>query len=353
MTAMALSVHPLHSFKAVTVLLAAIVCAAVAVIAIGNGAVSIAPVKVMAILFGQMDDTVTNAQQVVVWNVRLPRVILALLAGAGLAVAGVLMQAMFRNPLADPALIGVSAGAALGAVSVIVLGATLLGGLSKVLGVWTLPVAAFTGALATTMLVFQLAKRDGVLDASTLLLCGIAINALAGAGIGLLTYLATDDQLRSLTFWSLGSLGAATWGSVVGAAPAVSLMLVCAPALAHSLNALLLGESEALHLGVAVERLKRILLVLTAAAAGALVAVSGIIGFVGLIAPHMARMLVGPDHRFVLPLSALLGATLLTGGDLIARTVVRPAELPIGILTALIGAPFFLWLLSQRRREAS
>ncbi|MBK7654722.1 MAG: iron ABC transporter permease [Betaproteobacteria bacterium] len=321
------------------------------VVAVGNGAVAIAPGKVLAILLGQEDASISEAQRVVVWGVRVPRVALGLLAGAGLAGSGVLMQALFRNPLADPALIGVSAGAALGAVAVIVLGATVLQGISRALGVWTLPVAAFVGALLTALLVFQLARNEGMLDASTLLLCGIAINALAGAGIGLLTYLATDEQLRNLTFWSLGSLGSATWGAVYGAAPAVLLMVAMAPKLANSLNALLLGESEALHLGVAVERLKRVLLCLTAATAGSLVAVCGIIGFVGLVAPHMARILVGPDHRYVFPLSAMLGAILLTAGDLIARTAVRPAELPIGILTALIGAPFFLWLLRQRRRS--
>jgi iron complex transport system permease protein len=287
----------------------------------------------------------------VVQTVRLPRVLQGLLAGSALAVSGVLLQALFRNPLADPALIGVSAGAALGAVAVIVLGATLLVGVSRVLGVWTLPLAAFAGALLTALLVFALARRDGVLDPTTMLLCGIAINALTGAGIGLLTYLASDEQLRNLTFWSLGSLGAATWGSLMGMAPVALVLLVGAPLLARPLNALLLGESEALHLGIAVERLKRWVITLAAAGAGAVVAVCGVIGFIGLIAPHMARLLAGPDHRVVLPLAALLGASLLTAGDLIARVAVRPAELPIGILTALLGAPFFLWLL--RRREVA
>jgi iron complex transport system permease protein len=267
-----------------------------------------------------------------------------------LACTGVLMQALFRNPLADPALIGVSAGAALGAVAVIVLGATLFAGFSHVLGVWTLPVAAFLGALLTTAVVFSLARREGVLDPTTLLLTGIAINALTGAGIGLLTYVATDEQLRNLTFWSLGSLGAATWGSLTGIAPAALALVVAVPLIAAPLNALLLGESDALHLGVAVESLKRGVIVLSAAGAGAVVVMCGVIGFIGLIAPHVARLLVGPDHRLVLPLSAMLGATLLTAGDLVARTAVRPAELPIGILTALIGAPFFLWLLRHRGR---
>lgn len=323
---------------------------ATAVVAMGIGAVQIPPWRVLAIVLGWDDPSITDAQRAVVMTVRVPRVLLALLAGAGLACAGVMMQALFRNPLADPALIGVSAGAALGAVATIVLGATLLQGLSKALGVWTLPTAAFVGALVTATLVFKLSSRDGQVDATTMLLCGIAVNALTGAGIGLLTYLATDEQLRNLTFWSLGSLGAASWSSLLGAAPAIVLMVLVGPWLAHQLNALLLGESEALHLGVAVERLKRVVVALTAASAGAVVAVCGVIGFVGLVAPHMARLLVGPDHRYVLPLASLIGATLLTAGDLVARTAVRPAELPIGILTAFMGAPFFLWLL--RRRQA-
>jgi iron complex transport system permease protein len=332
------------------VALALLLFVATAVVATGTGAVHIPPSRVVAILFGLDDPAITDAQRAVVLNVRAPRVLLALLAGAGLACAGVMMQALFRNPLADPALIGVSAGAALGAVATIVLGATLLHGLSKALGVWTLPVAAFLGALATATLVFKLSSRDGQVDATTMLLCGIAVNALTGAGIGLLTHLATDEQLRNLTFWSLGSLGAASWSSLAGAAPAILLMVLVGPWLAHQLNALLLGESEAVHLGVAVEPLKRTVVALTAASAGAVVAVSGVIGFIGLVAPHMARLLVGPDHRYVLPLASLIGATLLTAGDLVARTAVRPAELPIGILTAFMGAPFFLWLL--RRRQA-
>ncbi|MFZ4757416.1 MAG: FecCD family ABC transporter permease [Burkholderiaceae bacterium] len=328
---------------------AVLVFCVVAILAIGVGAVRIPPASVVSILLGQAADGITDAQRVVVSTVRLPRVLLALMAGAGLACAGVMMQALFRNPLADPALIGVSAGAALGAVAVIVLGATLLQGASKAFGVWTLPLAAFGGALASATVVFRLSTRDGVLDPTTMLLCGIAINALTGAGIGLLTYLATDEQLRNLTFWSLGSLGAASWSTLIGPAPAMLALAVCAPWIVHGLNALLLGESEALHLGVDVERLKRVLIALTAAAAGAVVAVTGVIGFVGLVAPHMARMLVGPDHRWVLPLSALIGASVLTLGDLVARTAVRPAELPIGILTAFVGAPFFLWLLRRRR----
>lgn len=326
---------------------------AIAVIAIGSGAVQIAPMDVLRILSDPGGGDLSQTMHVVVWNVRLPRVLLALVAGAGLAICGVLMQALFRNPLADPALIGVSAGAGLGAVSVIVLGTTWLAGLNAALGAWTLPIAAFLGALGTAAVVFRLARRDGQIDPTTMLLCGIAINALMGAAIGLLTFVATDEQLRNLTFWTLGSLGSASWALLTATTLPLLAVAALGPWLAPRLNALLLGESEALHLGLPVERLKRTVIVLTAATAGAIVAASGIIGFVGLVAPHVARLLIGPDHRGVLPLSALLGATLLTGGDLVARTLVRPAELPIGILTALIGGPFFLWLLRRRRRPTS
>jgi len=321
----------------------------VVIAALAFGAVRVPVPTVLAALSGQLDAATDPLAQTIIMNVRLPRVVMAVAAGAGLAVAGVLMQALFRNALADPAIIGVSAGAALGAVATIVLGATVLAGASRALGAWTLPIAAFAGALAATAIVFALARRDGVLDATTMLLVGIAINALSGAAIGLLIFLATDEQLRNLTFWNLGSLAAATWTSVSAVAPFVLLTLLVSPMLALGLNALLLGESEALHLGVQVEQLKRVVVALAAAATGALVAMCGIIGFIGLLAPHLARLLVGPDHRVMLPLAGLLGAALLTLADLIARTAVSPAELPLGVLTALVGAPVFLWLL--RRRE--
>lgn len=289
----------------------------------------------------------------VIVEVRLPRVLMAVLTGAALASAGVFLQALFRNPLADPALIGVSAGAALGAVSMIVLGATWLHGLLWLLGSWALPMAAFVGAVLTSILIFALARSEGDLQATTLLLCGIAINALAGSLIGLMTYLATDDQLRNLTFWSLGSLAGATWPAVQVMVPVVAGILVLGVRIAPAANALLLGEAQAMHLGISVETLKRIIVAASAACAGAAVAFTGMVGFVGLVAPHLARLMVGPDHRYVFPLAAILGAWLLTVGDLLARTVARPAELPLGILTALLGAPFFLWLIKRRRGSGS
>ncbi len=333
-------------------LLAAALLAVTAIGALGAGAVQIAPGEVVGWigwklgLGGPAPDDMTDA---VLGAVRVPRVMMAMVAGAGLAAAGVLMQAFFRNPLADPALIGVASGGALGAVAIIVLGATLFEGLVGLLGALALPLAAFAGSLLTTLLVYGLARRDGLVDASTMLLAGIAVNAIAAAGIGLLTFIATDTQLRNLTFWTLGSLSAADWGAFATVAPAVLAILVAVPVLAGPLNALLLGDAEARHLGIRVEPLKRLILVLTCVAAAAVVSAAGVIGFVGLIAPHLARLLVGPDHRFMLPLAVVLGAVLLLAADTLTRILVAPAELPLGVLTALVGGPLFLWLLRRAR----
>jgi iron complex transport system permease protein len=260
------------------------------------------------------------------------------------------MQGLFRNPLADPGLIGISSGAALAATMVVIIGDAVSFSLPFVLKLFAFPLAAFAGALLTTLVVYRLATIAGRTIVATLLLAGIAINALAQAFSGFLTFYATDTQIRSLTFWKLGSLGGATWSSVAAATPFILIPLLFLPRHARPLNALLLGESEAGHLGFDIERVKRSIVILVALAVGASVAVSGLIGFVGLVVPHLLRLMVGPDHRSLLPGSALLGASLLLGADLIARTLVAPAELPIGILTAITGAPFFLWLLLRDRK---
>lgn len=325
----------------------------IATISLGQGALQVPPGDVLRILasgLGLVDAAGSDPYQTyVILHLRLPRVLLAILVGSALAVSGAALQGLFRNPLADPGLVGVSAGAALGAVSVIVLGATVLQGLTALLGIYTLPLAAFLGGLAATLLVYRLAQQGGYTPVATLLLAGIAINAVAGAGTGLLTFIADDQQLRSLTFWTMGSLGGATWASVAAAAPLILLPMLALPILAMALNAFLLGESVARHLGIRVEHIKILVVVLTAMAVGAAVAVSGIIGFIGLVVPHLLRLLIGPDHRYLLPGSALLGALLLLLADLLARNIVAPAELPIGLITALVGGPFFLALLLRRR----
>jgi iron complex transport system permease protein len=287
--------------------------------------------------------------RLILLEIRLPRTVLGLLAGASLASAGGVLQGLFRNPLADPALVGVSPGAALAVVAVIAAGDGALAPLVHPLGQWALPVAALAGGLGATVLLYSIATREGLTSIATLLLAGVALSAFASAATGLLIYSANDRQLRDLTFWSLGSLSGATWPSIFVALPFFAVMFALLPMLARPLNALLLGEAEAWHLGVAVERVKRRAMLAVALAVATTVSMTGVIGFIGVVVPHLVRLIAGPDHRLLLPASALLGAALLLGADVLGRIVVAPAELPIGIVTALIGAPFFLWLLMRAR----
>jgi len=341
----------------------ALLSGAAILLGLGSGAMSIAPSQVLSSLFGSLGslndvDAAGAGTSLVVVQIRLPRVLAGALIGAALAVCGAALQGLFRNPLADPGLIGVSAGAALGAMTLIVLGPVLASELPWLRGAggteqrW-LPAAAFVGALGASWIVHRFAARGGRTSTATLLLAGIAIAATAQAGTGFLTYLADDVQLRTLTFWSLGSLGAATWPRLAVVAPLLGIGILVVITQARALDAMLLGDSEALHLGHDVERIKRRLLVTVAVVVGAAVSLSGIIGFVGLVVPHLVRLLAGPGHRLLLPASALLGASLLVGADVIARTIVAPAELPIGVITALFGGPFFLWLLMRDRRRGS
>ncbi|HEV7268904.1 MAG TPA: iron ABC transporter permease [Falsiroseomonas sp.] len=309
---------------------------------------------VLADLLGLAPLPAEHARDAAVLGViRAPRVLMAALVGAGLGAAGAAMQGLFRNPLADPGLIGVSAGAALAAVAAIVLGGSLFGAAAGWLGLWLLPLAAFAGGLAATLAMARLGAVGGVSSVATLLLAGIAVNALAGALTGMLIFMADDRQVRDITFWTLGSLAGASWAQLP-----VVLVLVGLPAfllclLARPLNALLLGEAEAFHLGTRVENVKRLAVVLSAAAVAAGVGFTGLIGFVGLVVPHLVRLGFGSDHRLVLPGAALLGGALLVIADLLARSLAVPAELPVGVVTALLGAPFFLWLLRHRAAGSS
>lgn len=288
----------------------------------------------------------TVADSVIV-DIRAPRVLLAVIVGASLATAGVVMQGVFANPLAEPGLVGVSSGAAVAAVVAIVLGLTAI-------GFWVLPLAAMIGGLLVTAGVYLMARVDGRTEVVTLILTGIAVNAFAGALIGLLMSISDDAELRSITFWTLGSLSAATWSSVILVLPLAAIGLALAPRLARPLDLLALGENPAAHLGVDVERLRRVAIVLTALLTAAAVAVAGIIGFIGLVVPHAVRLILGPGHRLLLPASALAGAALLVLADLVARTAVAPREIPLGVLTALIGSPtFFLLLRREHRRRGA
>lgn len=288
----------------------------------------------------------------VFWHIRAPRLLMGLIAGAALGVAGAQIQGLFRNPLADPGLIGVSAGAALGAALAIVLGSATLGAL---MGPWALMAAAFIGGLGVTAMTWRLSRREGQVQIARLLLMGIAINAAAGAALGWLSFVASDEQLRSLTFWLLGSLGGSQWPPVLVCATIVALAIVwplAAPSHARGLNALSLGEAQARLMGVNVRRLQRQGLLSVALAVGAVTALVGMVGFVGLLAPHLVRQMAGPDHRRVLPGSAVVGACLVMLADAGARTLVAPAELPLGVLTGLMGAAAFMLILHHRRTLA-
>ncbi|CEJ12444.1 Hemin transport system permease protein HmuU [bacterium YEK0313] len=325
-----------------------------AVISLGTGAVAIPPGRVVAVIRGWLagDPAVLASREaLVIFGIRLPRLVLGGLIGAALAVSGALMQGLFRNPLADPGLVGVSSGSALAAATTIVLADRILGTSQFQLPFVLLPVGAFLGGLASTLILYAIATREGRTSIAIMLLAGVALGAFAGALTGVLSFISDDRQLRDLTFWSLGSLSGASWTKVMTVAPLILPVLAAVPMLARGLNALLLGEAEAFHLGIPVQRLKNVAIVMVAVAVGAGVAAAGVIGFVGIVVPHLLRLMFGPDHRMLLPFSALAGATLLTGADLIARVIVAPAELPIGILTAAIGAPFFLWLLLRRDRS--
>lgn len=319
-------------------------------LSIATGASDASAVGVIgALLTGAEDTALSMRDRIIVFDIRMPRALLGFLIGGALAMSGAVMQGLFRNPLADPGLVGISSGAALGAVLMIVLGSSLPVGLMLTLGAYALPLAAFAGGLLTTLLLYQIATRGGQTSVATMLLAGIAISALAGAVTGVLIYMADDKQLRDITFWGLGSLSGMTWLKLFTAGPIILLALLVVPFLSRGLNAITLGEAAAFHMGVKVQRLKYIAVVAVAGAVGASVAVSGGIGFVGIVVPHLLRIVIGPDHRYLLPASALLGGVLMLGADMLARTIVAPAELPIGIITALAGAPFFLWVLLRDR----
>lgn len=305
--------------------------------AASSGAMSIPFGRLLPLVFGAGAGPEDALWRNVLLEVRLPRVALAIVVGAGLAVSGAAMQALFRNPLAEPGLIGVSLGGALGAVAAIVLGAP---------GLVVIAPSAFAGSLAATLLAYRLGGRSA--GVAGVLLAGVAINALCAAVIGLFTWQANDAQLRSLTFWNLGSLAAASWPLVAALAPWVALLSALLLRDWRAMNALLLGEREAQHLGFALAPLRRRLVVLTALLVGPLVAVTGTIGFVGLVVPHLVRLTLGADHRGLLPASLLVGAIALLLSDWLARMVAIPSELPIGIVTSLVGGPFLLWLLARR-----
>ncbi|MFY1636328.1 FecCD family ABC transporter permease [Solwaraspora sp. WMMB335] len=320
------------------------------VVAAGTGQVQIAPAEVVASVLHRIGldvGTLSAAPHAesALWIVRFPRVVLAAVVGACLGCAGAVMQGIFGNPLAEPGVIGVSAGAAVGAALAIVTGVAAAGG-------WVLAAAAFAGGLITTYLVYVLSRADGRTEIVTLVLTGIAVNAVAGAAIGLLMFVTDAAGVQAIAFWNLGSLAQANWDAVAVALPCLVVGLAVALASAGKLDLLALGERPARHLGVDVERLRVRMIVVTALLGAAAVAFTGVISFIGLVVPHLVRMVAGPGHRVLLPASALGGALVVIAADLAARTLVEYQEMPLGVLTAVVGGPAFFWLLRRTRRRA-
>ena len=336
----ALELHR-RSRRASTLLVLAIVLVIATVVALVTGAI---PVSLLDIFSTDLD---RSMQRTVLLEIRSPRILLAAAVGAALSVSGAALQGMFRNPLADPGLIGVSGGAAVGAITMIVFGGGLV--VATEWMPWLVPAAAIAGAAAVTLFLYVFAQRFGNFNVTTMLLAGIAINALATVAIGSYEFLSDDTQLRTLTFWLLGSFGRATWVSVLPALAVIGLATAILIRSSRPLDILQLGEAEARYAGVDTEGLKKRVILASAAAVGAGVAVSGIIAFVGLVVPHLVRLLGGAAHRYVLIGAALLGGSLAVVADTLARTIVVPAELPVGLVTSALGAPFFLWLISRVR----
>ena len=314
-------------------------------VAVATGAVSISLADVTATLVGLWRGEEADQASMILMQIRLPRALLAGLVGAVLAISGAAMQGLFRNPLADPSLIGVTAGASLGGgLAIYVVGTGVVG----YAGLTVVSAGAFLGGLIAVILVYRLATTGNSTSVATMLLAGIAITALAGAASNILDFYVPNEALRRISLWRMGGLEGATYTRVLVAAGVAVVVVGCLPRLATALNALLLGESEARHLGIDIDRVKVKLIILVTVGVGTSVALAGTIAFVGLVVPHMMRMLIGADHRFLLPASALAGALLLVIADTLARLVLAPTELPVGIVTAIIGVPFFMSLLRQR-----
>ncbi|WP_298241536.1 iron ABC transporter permease [uncultured Bradyrhizobium sp.] len=337
-----------------TIFLLMAVLAVIAIVALTLGAAGIPLSRLPAALGLSGESTAMTARdQLVLWSIRVPRIVATAMVGGLLAAAGAIMQGLFRNPLADPALVGVSSGGALAAASAIVFTDSRFGEALRFLQTELLPLAAFAGSLATTAILYGVSSRSGRTSIAIFLLAGVAITAIANAGIGLLVFVADDRQLRDITFWMLGSMSGVTWIKAAVLAPVLVVAVIACGFIARGLDLLVLGEADAFHGGVDVERLKRISIVMVSAMTGVAVSISGVIGFVGIVVPHLLRLVIGPAHQLLLPASILLGAILMVGADTLARTIVAPAEMPIGILTAAVGAPVFLFILLRQCGLAS
>ncbi|HNP24031.1 MAG TPA: iron ABC transporter permease [Panacibacter sp.] len=320
------------------------------------GAVSLSYEKIFAFIgnaFGfDMKASYSKIEEQVFFQIRLPRVIECAFVGAALSVSGALMQALFRNPVVEPGLVGTSSGAAFGAAFVFVMGKNIAGSYADIIGPFLLPLFAFAGGFLSTMAVYKISNIFGKTNVNTMILAGIAMNAIANGGTGFFSYISRDPQARSITFWNLGTLSGADWNGVMLTGFSTTIGIALCLRYTKDLNALLLGEEEAGHLGVHTEKLKRNVIILNTFIVAMATSLVGVISFVGLIVPHILRMLKSSDNRFLVIASALLGAILLNLTDMAARVLVAPSEFPIGIITAFIGAPVFLYMLiSNSRRQ--
>jgi len=324
------------------------------------GPVHISLFQIIDILLNQIniksnfsEDGYTSIQNMVLLNIRLPRILLAILVGTGLGTSGAILQGLFRNPLVDPGFIGVSSGAAVGAMIAIMFSAFFSTFINKNLLVFLLPILAIIGSFITTLMVYILSKVHNKTNIMAMLLSGIAINALSGALIGIFISISTDSQLRSFTFWTLGGLDNADWSVILTTSIFIIFPLTIIYKMKSQLDIFMLGDAEAMHLGINVEWLKKKIILISSIMVGISVSFCGMIGFIGLITPHLIRMIIGPNHNYLIPASALLGALLLTTSDIIAKSIISPAQLPIGVVTSCIGAPFFIWLIYNQKKRLS
>lgn len=342
------------SFRVYYIILATILIVSL-IVSARVGAVNLSYEKIFAFIgkaFGfNVHTSFTHIEEQVFLQIRLPRVILCAFVGAALSVSGALMQALFRNPIVEPGLVGTSSGAAFGAAFVFVMGKSIAGPYADILGPYLLPLFAFLGGFLSTIIVYKLSNVFGKTNVSTMILAGIAMNALANGGTGFFSYIARDPQARSITFWNLGTLSGADWNGVILVSISTLAGILLCLRYSKGLNALLLGEEEAGYLGVNTEKLKKNVILLNTFMVAMATSLVGVIAFLGLIVPHILRMLKSSDNRFLIIGSALLGAILLNLADMVARILVAPSEFPIGIITAFVGAPVFLYMLISNSRK--
>ena len=355
-----ISINSIKNIRAIFFIVMPLLLAMISIISIAFGPVEISLKEMFEIIFynlGLLDSNIaasfTQIQEVVFLNIRLPRILLAIFVGVALGTSGAILQGLFRNPLVDPGFIGVSSGAAVGAMIAIMFSQVISYYFLDFLIPFILPLFAMTGAFSTTFLVYKMSKIYNKTNIMAMLLSGIAINALAGSIIGLFISISSDAQLRSFTFWTLGGLDSADWSIIYLSFFFIFIPFIMVYRMKNQMDVFMLGDAESQHLGLNIELLKKKIILISSIMVGISVSFTGMIGFIGLVTPHLVRLCIGPNHKYLIPGSALLGAILLTLSDFICKTVISPAQLPVGVITSAIGAPFFVWLIINQKRRFS